>query len=97
MSAKVFLGFGIGIILGLIFQKDILWLQPIGDLFLKLIKMIVVPVVFLSIISGISSIGDIGKLKRIGTKVVGFYIVTTVLSAIIGLIVAHRSQVPILL
>ena len=50
MSAKVFLGFGIGIILGLIFQKDILWLQPIGDLFLKLIKMIVVPVVFLSII-----------------------------------------------
>ena len=89
MSAKVFLGFGIGIILGLIFQKDILWLQPIGDLFLKLIKMIVVPVVFLSIISGISSIGDIGKLKRIGTKVVGFYIVTTVLSAIIGLIVAH--------
>ena len=64
MSAKVFLGFGIGIILGLIFQKDILWLQPIGDLFLKLIKMIVVPVVFLSIISGISSIGDIGKLKR---------------------------------
>ena len=80
MSAKVFLGFGIGIILGLIFQKDILWLQPIGDLFLKLIKMIVVPVVFLSIISGISSIGDIGKLKRIGTKVVGFYIVTTVLS-----------------
>ena len=76
MSAKVFLGFGIGIILGLIFQKDILWLQPIGDLFLKLIKMIVVPVVFLSIISGISSIGDIGKLKRIGTKVVGFYIVT---------------------
>lgn len=89
MSAKVFLGFGIGIILGLIFQKDILWLQSIGDLFLKLIKMIVVPVVFLSIISGISSIGDIGKLKRIGTKVVGFYIVTTVLSAIIGLIVAH--------
>ena len=63
MSAKVFLGFGIGIILGLIFQKDILWLQPIGDLFLKLIKMIVVPVVFLSIISGISSIGDIWKIK----------------------------------
>lgn len=93
MSAKVFLGFGIGIILGLIFQKDILWLQPIGDLFLKLIKMIVVPVVFLSIISGISSIGDIGKLKRIGTKVVGFYIVTTVLSAIIGLIVADRKSV----
>ena len=90
MSAKVFLGFGIGIILGLIFQKRYFYGYNLLEIyFLKLIKMIVVPVVFLSIISGISSIGDIGKLKRIGTKVVGFYIVTTVLSAIIGLIVAH--------
>lgn len=92
MSAKVFLGFGLGIALGLIFQKDILFIQPIGDLFLKLIQMIVIPMVFLSIISGIASIGDIGKLRRLGTRVLGFYIVTTVLSAVIGLIVAHIMQ-----
>ncbi|HIX84290.1 MAG TPA: dicarboxylate/amino acid:cation symporter [Candidatus Megamonas gallistercoris] len=92
MSAKVFLGFGLGIVLGLIFQKDILFIQPIGDLFLKLIQMIVIPMVFLSIISGIASIGDIGKLRRLGTRVLGFYIVTTVLSAVIGLIVAHIMQ-----
>lgn len=92
MSAKVFIGFGVGILLGLIFQKDILFIQPIGDLFLKLIQMIVIPMVFLSIISGIASIGDIGKLRRIGTKVLSFYIITTVLSAVIGLIVAHIMQ-----
>lgn len=92
MSAKVFLGFGLGIALGLIFQKDILFIQPIGDLFLKLIQMIVIPMVFLSIISGIASIGDIGKLRRLGTRVLGFYIVTTVLSAVIGLIVVHIMQ-----
>ena len=92
MSAKVFIGFGVGIVLGLIFQKDILFIQPIGDLFLKLIQMIVIPMVFLSIISGIASIGDIGKLRRIGTKVLSFYIVTTVLSAVIGPIVAHIMQ-----
>ena len=78
MSAKVFIGFGVGIILGLVFQKNILFVQPLGDLFLKLIQMIVIPMVFLSIISGIASIGDIGKLRRIGAKVIGFYIITTV-------------------
>lgn len=92
MSAKVFIGFGVGIILGLVFQKNILFVQPLGDLFLKLIQMIVIPMVFLSIISGIASIGDIGKLRRIGAKVIGFYIITTVLSAIIGLVVAHIMQ-----
>ena len=89
MSAKVFLGFGIGIVLGMIFQKDILLVKPVGDIFLKLIQMIVIPLIFCSIISGIASIGDIGKLRRIGTKVMGFYIVTTILSTILGLVVAH--------
>lgn len=89
MSAKVFLGFGIGIVLGMVFQKDILFVKPVGDIFLKLIQMIVIPLIFCSIISGIASIGDIGKLRRIGTKVMGFYIVTTILSTILGLVVAH--------
>ncbi len=92
MSAKVFLGFGIGAVLGLIFQEKILFVQPIGDLFLKLIQMIVIPLIFCSIISGVSSIGDVAKLKRIGTKVMGFYIVTTILSTILGLAVSHLMQ-----
>ena len=70
MSAKVFLGFGIGAVLGLVFQEKILFVQPVGDLFLKLIQMIVIPLIFCSIISGIASIGDVAKLKRIGTKVI---------------------------
>ncbi|MCR5559762.1 MAG: dicarboxylate/amino acid:cation symporter [Schwartzia sp.] len=89
MSAKVFIGFGIGIVLGMIFGKDVVVVKPVGDVFLKLIQMIVIPLIFCSIISGISSIGDIGKLRRIGTKVMGFYVVTTVLSTVIGLVVAH--------
>ncbi len=92
MSVKVFLGFGIGAVLGLIFQEKILFVQPIGDLFLKLIQMIVIPLIFCSIISGVSSIGDVAKLKRIGAKVMGFYIVTTILSTILGLAVSHLMQ-----
>ncbi len=92
MSAKVFLGFGLGAVLGLVFQEKILFVQPVGDLFLKLIQMIVIPLIFCSIISGIASIGDVAKLKRIGAKVMGFYIVTTILSTILGLAVSHMMQ-----
>jgi Na+/H+-dicarboxylate symporter len=92
MSAKVFLGFGIGAVLGLVFQEKILFVQPVGDLFLKLIQMIVIPLIFCSIISGIASIGDVAKLKRIGAKVMAFYIVTTILSTILGLAVSHLMQ-----
>ena len=92
MSAKVFLGFGLGAVLGLVFQENILFVQPVGDLFLKLIQMIVIPLIFCSIISGIASIGDVAKLKRIGAKVMGFYIVTTILSTILGLAVSHLMQ-----
>ncbi len=92
MSAKVFLGFGLGAVLGLLFQEKILFVQPVGDLFLQLIQMIVIPLIFCSIISGIASIGDVAKLKRIGAKVMGFYIVTTILSTILGLAVSHLMQ-----
>ncbi|MBT2667248.1 dicarboxylate/amino acid:cation symporter [Bacillus sp. ISL-4] len=89
LGTKVFIGFVIGIILGLIFKEKILIVKPIGDIFLTLIKMIVVPLIFFSITSGIFSIGDVQKLKRIGTKTLVYYIGTTLLAGGIGLLVAH--------
>ncbi|MFM1654723.1 dicarboxylate/amino acid:cation symporter [Brevibacillus sp. B_LB10_24] len=89
LGSKVFMGFVAGIILGLIFKEKALVLKPIGDIFLTLIKMIVVPLIFFSITSGISSIGDIQKLKRIGTKTLLYYVVTTLAAGVIGLLVAN--------
>ncbi len=92
LATQVLIAFVIGTVLGIIFQKDILFLQPVGDIFLRLIQMIVVPLIFCSIIGGIANIGDMGKLRRIGSKVLGFYVITTILSTIIGLAVANFMQ-----
>lgn len=92
LATQVLIAFVIGTVLGIIFQKDILFLQPVGDIFLRLIQMIVVPLIFFSIIGGIANIGDIRKLRRIGSKVMGFYVITTILSTIIGLAVANILQ-----
>ena len=92
LTSKIFIGFALGIILGLVFGEKVTVLKPLGDIFLTLIKMIVVPLVFFSITSGVASIGDISKLKRIGSKTLIYFVVATMLAGIIGLVIAQLVQ-----
>ena len=61
----------------------------IGDIFLRLIKMVIVPLVFASLLVGIAGLGDVRKLGRLGSKTLGLYMVTTACAVTIGLLVAH--------
>ncbi|MHC1714768.1 MAG: dicarboxylate/amino acid:cation symporter [Acidaminococcaceae bacterium] len=92
LTSKIFIGFALGIILGLVFGEKVTVIKPLGDIFLTLIKMIVVPLVFCSITSGVASIGDINKLKRIGSKTLIYFVVATMLAGIIGLVIAQIVQ-----
>lgn len=65
------------------------WLSPIGDLFMRLIKMVIVPLVFASLLVGVAGLGDPRKLGRLGGKTIGLYLVTTSLAVSIGLACAH--------
>jgi DAACS family dicarboxylate/amino acid:cation (Na+ or H+) symporter len=58
---------------------------PIGQVFLRLLFMIVVPLVFASITLGVAGLGDIRRVGRVGTKALGYFLVTTVLAATVGL------------
>ena len=64
-------------------------LGPVGNVFLRGIKMIVVPLVLCSLISGAASIGDIKKLGRVGGKILIYYVLTTALAVTIALIFAN--------
>ncbi|MCA9561471.1 MAG: dicarboxylate/amino acid:cation symporter, partial [Myxococcales bacterium] len=68
------------------------WAQPIGKLFMRLIKMVIVPLVFASLLVGVASLGDVRKLGRLGGKTLGLYMLTTAVAVTIGLIVAHVFQ-----
>lgn len=65
---------------------------PIGQIFLSLISMLVVPLVFFSIVLGSAGLGDPKKLGRIGIKTVGYFLVTTCIAIIIGLSLAAIVQ-----
>ena len=89
LATKTFIGFGLGIVIGLVFGEKATIVKPLGTIFLNIIKMIVVPMVFFSITAGVASLGDLKKLRNIGVKVVGLYALTSALCVGLGLIMAN--------
>jgi DAACS family dicarboxylate/amino acid:cation (Na+ or H+) symporter len=65
---------------------------PVGQIFLRMLFMIVMPLVFASISLGVAGLGDIRKVGRVGGKAVGYFLVTTVLAATLGLIVVNLMR-----
>ncbi|NMB16115.1 MAG: dicarboxylate/amino acid:cation symporter [Firmicutes bacterium] len=89
LHTKIFIGLVGGIVAGAIFGPLSKSIAPVGTLFLNLIRMIIIPLVFSSLVVGAANIGDIRSLGRIGGKTVVFYLVTTGLAVIIGLVLAN--------
>ena len=95
LPAKMGIGFALGVVLGLVFQFggwDISWIKPLGDVFIRLIRMIVIPLVFISLVAGAASMGDLSKLGRISIKTLCYYLGTTAIAVCIGLALANIFQ-----
>ncbi|HUF89782.1 MAG TPA: dicarboxylate/amino acid:cation symporter [Gemmatimonadota bacterium] len=89
LHTQILLGLVLGAVAGVIVGPSIGVIKPIGDAFIKLITMIVVPLVFASILVGVASLGDLAKLGRIGLKTILFYLTTTAIAITIGLTLAN--------
>ncbi|HEM46323.1 MAG TPA: dicarboxylate/amino acid:cation symporter [Alphaproteobacteria bacterium] len=85
LHTKILLGLVLGVPVGLVLGPSAEVLRPIGDIFIRLIRMIVVPLVFASLFVGTASLGDIRKLGRIGIKTILYYLCTTAIAITIGL------------
>jgi Na+/H+-dicarboxylate symporter len=100
LSTKILIGMVVGAVVGVGAKiLDVAWLlglliaiEPIGLAFINLIMMVVVPMVAGSLLVGIASLGDIRKLGRIGGKTIALFLVTTVISASIGLTLALTAR-----
>lgn len=90
LGTKVFIGMILGFAFGMIAGEAIIpFLKPIGDIFIRLIKMLVAPLIFFSITAGVASLNDIKKFGRIGGKIFTFYLATSALAAVIGVVLAY--------
>jgi aerobic C4-dicarboxylate transport protein len=67
-------------------------MKPLGDAFIKMIKMIIAPIIFCTVVHGIASMQDMRKVGRVGLKALIYFEVVTTLALIIGLLVANTLQ-----
>lgn len=84
-TVRILIGLVLGLIVGLVFKEKAAVLQPIGDIFIRSIRMLVIPLVLLSITNSTSNMEDLTVLGRIGGKTISLYILTTALSAAIAI------------
>ncbi len=101
LHTKILIGLAVGVIGGLTVNwtlggnnPNVVWFvenftRPVGQLFLNLLLMIVVPLVFASLVVGIAGIGDIRKLGRIGAKSFAYTLIISAISVVIGLSLAN--------
>lgn len=82
----------LGVAVGYLFPAFGASLKPLGDAFIKLIKMVIAPIIFLTVVSGIAGIGDMKKLGRVGIKALLYFEVVTTFALFIGLVVVKIVQ-----
>jgi Na+/H+-dicarboxylate symporter len=89
---RIFAALLLGVAAGLIFGEAMAAIGWIGELFIRLIRMLVVPLVLVVIISGLAGLGDPRKLGSIGVRTLALYLVTTAIAVAIGITVATLIQ-----
>lgn len=94
LPAWIIIGMLAGILVGFIFLKiggtfTTDYLKPFGTIYINLLKFMVVPVVLFSIMSGVISLNDLKKVGSVGIKTFIYYICTTALAVVIGLVVVN--------
>ncbi len=82
----------IGILLGHFYPETAVEMKPLGDGFIKLIKMIIAPIIFCTVVTGIAGMQELDKVGRVGVKALLYFEVVSTLALIIGLCVVHVIQ-----
>ncbi|WP_144513723.1 cation:dicarboxylate symporter family transporter [Bacillus sp. FJAT-22090] len=92
LGYQILIGLALGIIVGAVFYENPAvekYLQPIGTIFLNMIKMIVVPIIVSTLILGVAGTGDIKQLGRLGGKTLIYFEIVTTIAIVVGLLAAN--------
>ncbi|WCT75327.1 dicarboxylate/amino acid:cation symporter [Sphingomonas naphthae] len=85
-------GLLVGLAIGLLAPAAAPWIAPVGDIFVRLIRMLVAPIVLVTIAAGITALGDVRRLGSIGGKAVLMFAATTAIAVAVGMAVALIVQ-----
>ena len=92
LYAQVLVAIALGVLLGHFYPSLGAQMKPLGDAFIKLIKMLIAPIIFCTVVHGIASMEDMKKVGRVGFKALLYFEVMTTIALIIGLVVVNLWQ-----
>ena len=100
LHTAIFVGLTAGVAVGAVarlsgaadVREIVVAIQPFGLVFIRLITMVVVPLVIASLFVGVASLGDLGKLGRLGGQTLAYFVGTTAVAALLGLVVALAAR-----
>jgi len=86
---QVFTALGLGIAAGLLLPSISIELGFLGDLFLRALKMIIIPLIFFSLVDGVAGVGDSARLGRMGLITMLYYFLSTMMAILVGLVMVN--------
>lgn len=89
LYAQVIIGIILGVVIGHYSPELAIKFKPISDAFIKLIKLLIAPIIFLSLVSGIAAMNDIKEVGKIGGGALFYFLMTTTLALVFGLLAAN--------
>ncbi|WP_225034161.1 C4-dicarboxylate transporter DctA [Paraburkholderia sp. XV] len=92
LFGRVVIALVAGIVIGALFPHFAQSLRPLGDGFLKLIKMVIGPIVFCVVVSGMAHAGNLKKVGRVGLKAVVYFEIMTTIALVIGAVLAYATR-----
>src|SRR5687767_2271596 len=92
LYVQVLLAIVVGVAVGHYWPDTGAALKPLGDAFIKAIKMLIAPIIFTTVVTGIAGMGNVEKVGRVGWKALLYFEVVSTLALLIGLVVAHVFQ-----
>ena len=92
LYAQVLAAIVLGAVVGHVWPATGEALKPLGDGFIKLVKMVIAPVIFLTLVSGIAGLRELRTVGRVATKAFGYFLFFSTLALVVGLVVANVVQ-----
>ncbi|MFO7524742.1 MAG: dicarboxylate/amino acid:cation symporter [Ignavibacteriaceae bacterium] len=86
---QIVIAFILAILIGLFIPQHVDYVRWLGDIFLRALKLIIVPLILTSIISGVTNLGGAHSLGRLGIKTISYYVLTSFFAIIVGLILVN--------
>jgi aerobic C4-dicarboxylate transport protein len=89
LHVQLFLGLGLGILIGCVFPHAGPYLKPLADAFIKIVRMLLAPIIFVTVVAGIARMGDIKSVGRVGLKALIYFEIVSAIALLIGMIVVN--------